>query len=72
MRPSKFEARPIYDRSPCFEPTDAGCSNAIGCVNLSTDNSNCGACGNVCEAGTHCAAPAGASGRCVPNQPDGW
>ncbi|CAM3083192.1 Stigma-specific protein, Stig1 [Legionella steigerwaltii] len=31
------------------------------CVNLQTDNKNCGSCGNVCSTGSSCS-----SGQCVP------
>ncbi len=48
-------------------PADGG----PACVDLQTNNANCGSCGNLCTAGHHCAAPAGAAGVCVCDEPDG-
>ncbi len=42
----------------CCGANSAACTS--GCVNLQTDNANCGACGNTCAAGTQCTA-----GRCL-------
>jgi len=50
----------------CFADTDAGCSMPTGCINLATDPSNCGACGNVCEPGTACAASDLGTIECLP------
>jgi CSLREA domain-containing protein len=41
----------------------SGLTNCGGiCFDLSSDNNNCGTCGNVCGAGTHCSG-----GGCVPD-----
>jgi len=37
------------------------------CVNLSTDNNNCGFCDNSCHSGWKCE-----DGECIPECPDGW
>ncbi|WP_437587283.1 hypothetical protein [Sorangium sp. So ce1000] len=45
-------------------PSLAACEG--GCVDLSTNNANCGACGVVCSGGAFCGA-----GRCVCREGDG-
>ncbi len=47
--------------------TDAG----LACVDLTKDNNNCGQCDNACADNQYCAAPAGAGGVCICNEPDG-
>ena len=60
-------AKPIFSRGRalfglCCPSGDAVCGNS--CVNLSTDNSNCGACGKTCAANETCV---GRACTCVPN-----
>jgi hypothetical protein len=64
-----------YDR-PCRAPgCKPSCSPGLtacgsGCVNLSSDPANCGACGHTCAAGLNNAPPTCCGGRCVDSSSD--
>jgi hypothetical protein len=57
---------PTFTIALCPISTDAGCSYWT-CLDTTQDDDNCGGCGNVCDAGSHCAAPTGGNGICVPD-----
>jgi hypothetical protein len=55
---------PPHDSAPDGCGTGlSSCANA-GCVNLNTSATNCGSCGNVCEAGSTCSM-----GQCISSIP---
>jgi outer membrane protein assembly factor BamB len=56
-----------YASCSCVNPGDRCCATGLaccgsaGCIDLSTNSSNCGTCGQVCPGGTSCVG-----GRCCP------